>query len=336
MQHYFPIGSQQPKVVRGGGQRIDARVEQLPSLKGMSLSLLELNPRAIREPHWHPNAHELSYCVEGTGLMTIFGHGNNHDTFTIEPGAIAFVPIGYTHHIENTGDVPLKMVLCFSHEDPEDLDLSRSVAVMPSHIMAETAGNTKLFYDKNTKNHDDTFIGEVKTKLAPTMPFMTNRYKMSLEDSAPQVSTLGGTVKMSNRFLMSTLDEISVYAVLLKPKGAREPHWHPNANELNYLTRGTARITLLSPNGDVETFDMKAGDMSFLPQGYIHYIENTGPDEAHFAIFFSNTAPSDIGLSGCFGAYSNEVLGASFNIEPSSFAEMPRHQRDVMVISGGG
>ena len=35
-----------------------------------------------------------------------------------------------------------------------------------------------------------------------------------------------------------------------------------------------------------------------------------------FAIFFNNERPEDIGLSGAFGAYSNQVLGSIFGLEP--------------------
>ena len=164
---------------------------------------------------------------------------------------------------------------------------------------------------------------------------MTGRYKMTLEDSNPQVKTSGGWVKMSNQFLLSTLEGIAVYSLLLKPRGAREPHWHPNANELNYLTRGNARITLLSPGGQIDTFDMAAGDMSFLPQGYLHYIENIGHDDAHFTIFFDHTAPNDMGMSGCLGAYSNEVLASLFGVSVDYLDRLPKYQEDLLVVGGG-
>ena len=52
--------------------------------------------------------------------MTIFGPGNNHDTFTISAGEMAFVPMGSLHHIENLTDEPVKMLICFDNSSPED------------------------------------------------------------------------------------------------------------------------------------------------------------------------------------------------------------------------
>ena len=58
----------------------------------------------VREPHWHPNVAELDYCISGRAIMTIFSPSAGYDSFTMDPGEIAFVPQGYIHDIENAGD----------------------------------------------------------------------------------------------------------------------------------------------------------------------------------------------------------------------------------------
>ncbi|MEP6576713.1 MAG: cupin domain-containing protein [Nitrososphaerota archaeon] len=40
--------------------------DNFPILEGMGAVLLRLEKGGIREPHWHPNAAELSLCVSGT------------------------------------------------------------------------------------------------------------------------------------------------------------------------------------------------------------------------------------------------------------------------------
>lgn len=344
LNHHISLTNIKPQKICQNGSRTDVTVNELPALKGMSLSLLNLTPTGIREPHWHPNAHELSYCLEGKGLMTIFSPGSGHDTFTISPGEIVFVPQGYIHHIENIGSSPLKLLICFNHENPEDLNLSAGISSMPNHILGETFGLDPQFFEHLKKNINGVFISK---KLSTNdneqidvvrNAFLTNHFKMNVENEQAQVSNAGGNVKMSNSFLMPTLEGLSLYAVNLAKGGAREPHWHPNASELNYLISGNARITLVSPGGKVETFDMQPGDMSFLPQGYLHHIENVSninSDPAHFAIFFNHSAPSDIGFSGSLGAYSNEVLASLFGVGEDYFKILPKYQQDLLVIGGG-
>lgn len=334
--HHFSLGALTPQNNLPGGNRREAKKSNFPALRDMSIALLELVPKGVREPHWHPNANELSYCIEGQGLMTVFSPGAGHDTFTITAGEIIFVPAGYIHHIENTGTTPLKLVICFNHEEAEDISFSSGVSAMPNHILAATLEISSDLFSKLHKNIKGDFITIKETATIPPLPMMTDKFKYNVEAENPQVQNSGGWVKMSNTFLFPALEGLAMYAVLLKAKGAREPHWHPNAAELNYLISGKARITLLSPGGVVETFDLNPGDISYLPKGYLHHIENTGEEDAHFAIFFNNKAPSDIGFSGCFGAYANDVLASLFGVSVQEFKDIPKFQQDLLVISGGG
>lgn len=332
--HLFSFPTVVPHKIYPGGTRTDATKENFPILRGMGLSLLVLQPKGVREPHWHPNANELSYCLEGKALMTIFSPGATHDTLMIEPGTLSFVPMGSIHHIENLGDGPLRMLVCFNHEQPEDINLSSSIAAMPHHILANTFQLDSSFFAGLVENPNPVFISQQEKPAQPQLAWTTNRFKFNLEAVNPQVQTKGGQVRMSNGFLFPTLDGLSMYGVSLEQEGAREPHWHPNAHEFNYLIQGTARITLLSADGSIDTFDMNPGDSSFLPQGYLHHIENTGPEPAQFAIFFNHQNPSDIGISGCLGAYSNEVLASLFKVPVTYFDKLPKYQEDLFVISG--
>ncbi len=332
--HRFSLKSSSPQKVYPGGTRTDVNADNFPVLSGMGISLLVLHPQGVREPHWHPNAEELTYCIEGRGLMTIFSPGAGHDTLIIEPGTLTFVPRGYLHHIENIGNNPLHMLVCFNHEYPEDINLSSSINIMPNHILAETFKLDLAFFEGLKKIPIPVFISQKGQETKPEIAWMTNRFKFAIEAVHPQVQTHGGWVKMSNSFLFPALEGLSLYSVLLEKGSAREPHWHPNAHELNYLISGAARITLLSANGSVDTFDMVPGDISFLPQGYLHHIENTGSEPSRFAIFFNDSSPNDIGLSGCLGAYSNEILASLFRLPASYFDQLPKYQEDLFIVSG--
>ena len=54
-----------------------------------------------------------------------------------------------------------------------------------------------------------------------------------------------------------------------------------------------------------------------------------------FAIFFSHERPEDIGISGSFGAYSNEVLASVFGVQSTTpLNSLPRYQEDRFVVEG--
>jgi len=333
--HRFDLKNSKLKKIRTGGVRIDATADNFPALSGISLSYLEIKPNAFREPHWHPNADELSYCLEGQGVITIFTPGSIHDSFTISAGDISFVPQNCLHHIQNTGNEPLKMLVCFDHERPEDLNSSQMLKSMPDTILGATFHETASFFDALQSSKAEDFIAQLSHSNPVPLAYLTNRFKLSLEAVTPQVNVKGGTVKMSNHFLLPTLHGLSVYSLVLHPKGAREPHWHPNAGELNYLIQGRVKINLLSPKG-VESFELEPGQISYLPKGYLHHIENISDEEVRMAIFFNHPSPSDIGISGCLGAYPNDILEALFGVSTDYFKTMPKYQQDLFVVSGGG
>jgi oxalate decarboxylase len=67
-------------------------------------------------------------------------------------------------------------------------------------------------------------------------------------------------------------------------------------------------MTIFGPGDTVDTFEVGPGEIVFIPSAYFHYIENIddNDDDVQFAIFFNHERPEDIGISGSFGAYSNE------------------------------
>lgn len=70
----------------------------------------------------------------------------------------------------------------------------------------------------------------------------------------------GGTIQIfdSRSFPISTTIAASV--VTIKPRGLRELHWHPTAEEWVYFHKGQARATVFTGNAAARTFDFSAGD----------------------------------------------------------------------------
>jgi oxalate decarboxylase len=53
--------------------------------------MIDMQPGALRVPHWHPNAWELDYCLEGKAEFWIVGPDNTGHT------VMQAVPIGPGH-----------------------------------------------------------------------------------------------------------------------------------------------------------------------------------------------------------------------------------------------
>jgi oxalate decarboxylase len=265
-----------------------------------------------------------------------------HDTFTIDPGEIVFVPQGYLHEFNNISNEEAKFVLVFNNECPQTMGISGSVGSMPDRVMNATFGikpPSTFFNGFNKNSPNDIVIGSkpANTVEPASMPRIPSPHKFDQEGIPPQIQTAGGTVALGNISNFPILSGLACYSLILKPHGIREPHWHPNAAELDYVLGGRARMIILSPGGNVDAFEVGPGEVVIIPPAFFHYIENPNSiNNMHMAIFFGNANPQDIGSSGGLSANSNDVLGATFNLPPTYFDKLPRFERDLFVVSGGG
>jgi oxalate decarboxylase len=335
--HTFNIEAAEPQAVRNGGTRTMANKRNFSLLKGMALYSLRLYSGGVREPHWHPNAAELSYCISGKALMTIFSPGAGHDAFTVDTGEIVYVPKGYLHHIENINHGETKFVIAFNHESPEDIGISGSTSSMTDNVLGATFGLQSEYFGNFKKTSQDVLItsrSNINDNVT-TYQKIPNYHKFDLKGFQPTVQSRGGTVSLGNANNFGILSGLACYLLTLKPKGIREPHWHPNAAELDYVISGRGRMTIFSPGDSVDTFEVGPGEIVFIPSAYFHYIENVNTSEdMQFAVFFNHERPEDIGISGAFGAYSNEVLGSIFGLQPKILDVLPKYQEDLFVIAG--
>jgi quercetin dioxygenase-like cupin family protein len=62
----------------------------------------------------------------------------------------------------------------------------------------------------------------------------------------------------------------------------RPAHSHPNGEEVIYIIAGSGRVLV---GGDVQT--IRGGSTVLFPQGVVHMLHNTGPDEMKVVCFFA-------------------------------------------------
>jgi oxalate decarboxylase len=112
--------------------------DDFPILSGMSIKRIVLNPGAMRSPHWHANANELTYCVSVTSLVSVLDTSSKFASFTVAAGEMFHVDSGSLHHIENIGDEPAEFILSFRSERPEDFGLAAAFGAMTDAVLGNT------------------------------------------------------------------------------------------------------------------------------------------------------------------------------------------------------
>ena len=86
-------------------------------------------------------------------------------------------------------------------------------------------------------------------------------------------------------------------------------------------------MTVFGSHGRARTDEFAAGDVGYVPQGYGHYIENTGNDELEVLLALNSGIYQSISITAWFANTPVEVLATNFGKPAASFANFPKGER---------
>jgi oxalate decarboxylase/phosphoglucose isomerase-like protein (cupin superfamily) len=142
----------------------------------------------------------------------------------------------------------------------------------------------------------------------------------------------GGLLFRATKKKFGALNKLAIQGLRLKAGAVREPHVHPNAEQLDYCIEGNARVGIVGPEGERHSLDLGPGDISFVPQGYLHWIENVGEDELRFLVVLSHEEPLTIELSEMLAGVPRETLAKSLEVPIEALERMPEQR--IMIAAG--
>lgn len=316
----------------GSITHVDA--SDLPIMRGLSIRRLHLAPNGVRAPHWHANAHELGYCLRGEALVTIAANHAQRESFVVAQGEMFFVPSGAMHSIENIGTDAAEFVLAFSHEQPEDFGIRAAFGAMSDAVLGNTYDLPSAAFEAFDRQQADAeIIAAPGYTLVEGQARHVNAYKYSLEATPPQIDFPAGTARTTKAALWPALRNIAMFSVRITGRGMREPHWHPETAEMGYVAAGSARMTILDPDGKLDTYTVTKGDVYFIPPAYPHHIENIGSGTFHALIFFDQVSPGDVGYRSLINVFPRSILAQSFGMTEDQLPYFPFTEIDPLLVS---
>jgi oxalate decarboxylase len=120
----------------------------------------------------------------------------------------------------------------------------------------------------------------------------------------------------------------------LKPGALRELHWHPNADEWQYVIQGRARMGVFGSSGRAKALDFVPGEVSYVPRGYGHYVENTGDEELQLLLLFNSGTYEEISLTGWLASNPRQLLAANLHIPEDMLAKFPKQTSTIAGKDG--
>jgi oxalate decarboxylase len=319
----------------------EATVRQLPISKGIAGVSMTLGPGDMRELHWHATAAEWAFVDRGRVRTTVIAPGGQAETNDFEPGDVWYFPRGHGHMLECLGDEPCHFVLIFDNgyfSEFGTFSITDWVGHTPRPLLAKNFGLPESAFDGFPTREVYFAHGAVPPQrpaanLGPTSRApLTHKWQLLRND--PLVNRAGGRLWLvdSTRFQIS---KTITGAVLELERGAlRELHWHPNADEWQYVLQGRISMTMFGSGGRYRTETLDQGDVGYIPQGYGHSIENVGDGPCRVLIGFNSGIYEEIDLTEWIAANPVDVLATNFGRPAALFNRFPR--RDVFITDRNG
>ena len=122
-----------------------------PIAESMSSVMLELEPKALRELHWHTSADEWHYVLHAKVEISLFGPNNRWPhpdpktksiwaQPTVDQGRVAYIPMGFAHSIENVGTDTARVLSVMNCGSYRAIGLSSWLASNPDYLLKEHLG----------------------------------------------------------------------------------------------------------------------------------------------------------------------------------------------------
>jgi oxalate decarboxylase len=148
LTHKYSLMSQKPFEVFSGGLEWRVDGTQFPISTTMTGVVLEMEPGALRELHWHPNAAEWQYILSGEFKVTLFGSQGRWREEALSQGDVGYIPQGFGHSIENVGTSKARILIALNDGHYLSIDLSQWIAGNPADVLATNFAQDPSVFEK--------------------------------------------------------------------------------------------------------------------------------------------------------------------------------------------
>ncbi|HYF97843.1 MAG TPA: cupin domain-containing protein [Coxiellaceae bacterium] len=298
-----------PVVIKGRGSAYTVDQNSFPVLQGITSYVLEVWEECMRLPHWHPNASELGYVVSGAIEVIIWRSPGETAVFTVTAGMCWFIPQSALHSLNNVGDKPAQLLVSFSDELPQDMDLPVAFNGIPLPIRdAYTTPHSELRAWTGVVNNP--LLGKF-TPLAELQRITTGSpYAFDLAKVTPLFNSADlGSVIWAVKSNWAILQDLSLLRAHLKPGVARDAIWYPDAGTLYVVSQGKAEFHLVIAGQTTEPLNVQRHDYIFVPTGVLHTFINTSQEDFEVIAFFTKADPQpEVSLGVAANFFPHSIL----------------------------
>ncbi|XP_034498307.1 uncharacterized protein LOC117795975 [Ailuropoda melanoleuca] len=323
----------------------------------MTLGTLRIKSNGLRAPHWHFNANEHGYLVQGTAWIGVVDDGGAVTTYNVTAGQVIFFPKNTLHWIKNVGNEDCFFLLFFStHDELQTLDVDDVFFSVPEDIASRSLkpegginfirtfqkqkedqgvnlppNLAELVINPSYVQSPDSLVWRYFYDLKGSKEYRFPGGVIQLAQYWKNASELSNHEKIFSEFLNQHQNALSLSTLRIYNNGLRQPHFHFNANEMGYVISGCAKVGIINTQGIIE-FDVHIGDVVFFPTGTQHYIKNSCDEDLLFLLAFSTGDQlQTLDMDDYLQAIADHILAQLFFKKQSEFKKIPKFKEDQAI-----
>src|SRR2546430_7778916 len=336
----YPFSFANKRTYEGGWSR-EVTVRELPVSKTLAGVNMRLTAGGFRELHWH-TAGEWAIMLYGNARITAIDLDGKSFVADVGKNDLWVFPSGIPHSIQGLNPDGCEFMLVFddgNFSESETVLLSDSMSHLPREVLSRNFGVGEQAFENLPKQELFIFQTDVPGGLEADQKAAAGALGKSPKDFAfrtmempPTKQTKSGEVRIvdSSKFKVSTT---AMAMVTVHPGGMRELHWHPNADEWQYYITGKGRMTVVATGNKARTMDFQEGDVGYVEETLLHYIENTGDTDLIFLEMFKSSYYQDLSLSEWLAHTPSELVMAHLHIDKATFDAIPKNGGVVTPLS---
>ncbi|MHB8208042.1 cupin domain-containing protein [Mucilaginibacter sp.] len=320
-----------------GGSAKEATVEEFPVSQSIAGVSMYLQPGAFREMHWHSIAAEWAYILDGQVRTTVITPDGTTSTDDFEKGDIWYFPKGHGHMLQCLGDKPCHFLLGFDSGHFSEFgtfSITDWVSHISPDIMARTTGLPASFFANLPKKELYIGVGKIAVEprpknINPAILYSNSSHKFRMAKDGVYQQLKGGSERLVSSLEFPIQQTLTAMLMEIEPGAMRELHWHPNADEWQYVMEGKGEVSIFGSHGRVKTMPYNKGMVAFIKQGYGHYIENTGTETLKLIVLFNSPVYQALSLTDWMASNPPQLIADHFGMTLEQANSLINHKNGI-------
>ena len=330
-----------PRRIQNGGWTRQVTQEDFQISETISGVNMRLTRGGIREMHWHVFA-EWAFVTKGVCRITTIDQDGRANVEDVREGGLWYFPPGLPHSLQGVGEDGCEFVICFDNGKASEFDtllLTEWMAHTQPEVLALNFGVPAEAFSKVPLTDLYIFQGKMPGPIeADRQEAQGNagvpklRSSFSLIDTAPVKKTHGGEVRIADSSNFEISKTIAAALVRIHPKGMREMHWHPNADEWLYIIEGEGELTVFETGPNAVTQNFNAGDIGYVKRSQGHFLRNTGLTDLVYLEVFRAAHFADVSLCEWLTRTPRAMVTQTLKVDAETIGRFPEGKPVILPV----